>query len=72
MVRSQHDVYLAGLFWILRERAGSNGGWPPRDIDRVCGWAVVRMLARLADKNPREVAADVIEHALHMDDFHVD
>jgi hypothetical protein len=54
--------YHYGLYWILRERAGG-GGWPPRDINAVSGWLVVRMLAHLSGRTPREVAADVVEHA---------
>jgi hypothetical protein len=59
--------YLLGLFWILRERAGS-GGWPPRDIDKVSGWLVVRMLAYISGRSPRQVAADLIEHATVMEE----
>jgi hypothetical protein len=61
----QQTHYHLGLFWILRERAGS-GGWPPRDIDKVSGWLVVRMLAYMSARSPREVAADLIEHATVM------
>jgi hypothetical protein len=57
--------YHLGLFWILRERAGG-GGWPPRDIEKVSGWTVVRMLAHLSGRTPREVAADLIEHSTVM------
>ena len=65
MVRA--DVYLSGLFWILREKGGPNGGWPPRDIDRVAGWAVVRMLAYLTNRSVREIAVDLIDHAERLD-----
>lgn len=61
----QQPHYLLGLYWILRERAGA-GGWPPRDINKVSGWLVVRMLAHMSGRNVREVAADVIEHATVM------
>jgi hypothetical protein len=61
----QTAMYDRGLYWILRERAGT-GGWPPRDIDKVSGWLVVRMLAHLSDRTPREVAADIIEHSTVM------
>jgi hypothetical protein len=57
--------YHLGLYWILRERAGA-GGWPPTDINKVSGWLVVRMLAHLSGRTPRDVAADVIEHAAIM------
>jgi hypothetical protein len=62
MSRMQYDM---GIYWILRERAGG-GGWPPRDIEKVSGWTVVRMLAHLANRSPREVAADLIEHSIFM------
>jgi hypothetical protein len=64
---SMEDFYLRGLFWVLRERAGG-GGWPPRDINKVAGWTVVRLLADLSGRSSRQVAADVIEHALHLGD----
>jgi hypothetical protein len=64
--RAQHDLYLRGLFWILRERAG--GGWPPRDIDKVSGWKVVRMLAALTDRSVRTVARELIDTALKMEE----
>jgi hypothetical protein len=63
--RAQHDLYLRGLFWILRERAG--GGWPPRDIDKVSGWKVVRMLAALTNHPVRTVARELIDTALKME-----
>lgn len=65
--KKMNDVYLRGLFWILRERQG--GGWPPRDIDKVSGWMVVRMLAQITERSPRSVAADLIENALHMEGY---
>jgi hypothetical protein len=58
------DFYERGLYWILRERRGLHGGWPPRDVSKVSGWAVVKMLAHLAGTSPRTVAVDVIEHSL--------
>lgn len=60
-------MYEAGIYWIIRERAGNNNGWPPRDLNAVCGWSVVRMLAALTGRSLREVASDVIEHSLHME-----
>jgi hypothetical protein len=60
-------MYEAGLFWIIRERAGS-GGWPPRDVSKVSGWIVVRMLAAITGRTPREVALDVIEHSKMMEE----
>jgi len=61
MNQMQYDM---GIYWILRERP--TGGWPPREIDKVSGWLVVRLLAHLANKSPREVAADLIEHSIFM------
>ena len=58
----QNDTYERGLYWILRERQG--GGWPPRDVCKVSGWIVVRMLAAISGKSVREVAADLIQHSL--------
>jgi hypothetical protein len=65
MVRS--DAYLSGLFWILRNKGGPNGGWPPRDENRVSGWAVVRLLAHITNRTPREVAADLVEHSIRLE-----
>lgn len=61
-----NDVYLRGLFWILRERAGA-GGWPPRDICKVSGWTVIKLLAHISDRSPREVAGDVIQYSEHLE-----
>jgi hypothetical protein len=57
------DLYAIGLYWILRER-GSNNGWPPRAISKVSGWAVVKLLAHMTNRSPREVANDLIQHSL--------
>jgi hypothetical protein len=67
--RARHEAYLIGLFWILRERA-PKGGWPPRDITKVSGWTVVRMLAQIAGRSVTDVASDVIKHAQIMEDHH--
>jgi hypothetical protein len=56
--------YERAVGWIVRERAGSNGGWPPRDVARVSGWAVVRFTADLFDRSVREVARDIIDMSL--------
>ena len=62
------DMYMRALYWILRERAGA-GGWPPRDVSRVSGWTVVRMLAAIHEKSVAEVALDLIElHTVGQDD----
>jgi hypothetical protein len=65
--RARHEAYLIGLFWILRERS-PKGGWPPRDIEKVSGWTVVRMLAHIAGRSVRDVASDVIKHAQIMEE----
>ena len=57
----RNDMYMRGLYWILRERAGA-GGWPPRDVSRVSGWTVVRMLAAIHEKSVAAVAKDLIDH----------
>jgi hypothetical protein len=58
------DIYNAGLHWIMHEH--TNGGWPPRDAVKVCGWAVVRLLAQICGKSPREVANELIERSTAM------
>jgi hypothetical protein len=65
MSRKVEQMYEIGLYWILRERP--RGGWPPREINKVSGWTVVRMLADLTGRTPREVASDLIEHSLHLE-----
>jgi len=64
--RAQHDVYLRGLFWIMRERNGK--GWPPREIEKVAGWRVVRMLAAMTDRSVIGVARELIDTALKMEE----
>ena len=59
------DQYLHSIYYILRERAGG-GGWPPREVSKVSGWMVVRMLAHQSGRSTREVAADIIEQSLVM------
>jgi hypothetical protein len=63
----KQDIYAAGLFWILRERRSSHGGWPPRDVNTVSGWTIVRFLADLTGRSPREVAVDLIDHSKQLD-----
>jgi len=62
--RDRQHMYEAGIYWIIRERAGNNNGWPPRDLNKVCGWQVVRMLAHLTNRSAREVASDVVRQSL--------
>lgn len=58
----KNRLYNEGIQWILHEH--SNGGWPPRNVNAVCGWAVVRMLAKITSRSTKEVAEDVIRRSL--------
>jgi hypothetical protein len=60
---TQHDLYLRGLFFIIRECA-----WPPRDISKVSGWLCVRMLAAMTERSVTSVASELIEIAINMDE----
>ena len=55
------NFYNAGLTWIA-ENPGPGG--PPRKVDKVSGWRVVRMLAAMAKREVSEVAKDLIKHDL--------
>jgi hypothetical protein len=68
MVRAKSglDPYDAGIFFILRHR--QNGGWPPREVAKVAGWFSTRMLAAQFDKTPREVAREIIDRALVLEE----
>jgi hypothetical protein len=61
-----NDHYWRGILWIIRER-GPNGGWPPRDVSKVSGWAVVRMLAHIHGKSTHEVAAQLIDTSIRLE-----
>jgi hypothetical protein len=63
--RALHDLYVKGLFWILREQ--SHGGLPPRDINKVRNWISVRMLAALTDHSVAQIAQEVIDMSLKLD-----
>ena len=65
--RAQDDLYLRGLFWIIRERRCANGGWPPRNVSKVSGWTTVRMLAALSDRPVQSVARELIDTAEKLD-----
>ena len=52
--------YDKGIFFILRM---SGKHWPMRDTRQVSGWQLTRMLAHQYDKQPWEVAREVIERA---------
>jgi hypothetical protein len=58
--------YDAGVFFILQSREGKL--WPPRSVGNVGGWLVTRMLAHMYGKSVREVARDIIDRALKMED----
>jgi hypothetical protein len=66
--QERRQMYEAGLYWILREHGGPNGGWPPRDVSKVAGWACIRLLAHLTGRSPREVASDVIDHSIALEE----
>jgi hypothetical protein len=38
-----------------------SGGWPPQDVAKVAGWLIVRILALVFNKTPRDVAQDLID-----------
>jgi hypothetical protein len=66
MPSAQHiteELYNRFLYRIIRNR--QTGGWPPRDIGKVSGWIVVRLLAEVFEKSTREVAKDLIERYEH-------
>lgn len=50
--------YDAGLFFILR---GCGKKWPLRNVAQVSGWTVTRMLAHMFDKRVTDVAKEVID-----------
>lgn len=58
--------YDAGIFFILSLREGKL--WPPRSVQNVGGWLVTRMLAHMYGKPVREVARDIIDRALKLED----
>lgn len=60
--RVEYQMYRRGLEWILHEHHG--GGWPPRDLAKVSGWTVVRLLAHMTGKPVREVAGDLIKESI--------
>ena len=66
--RFLNDYYITGLMWIIRNKGGVNGGWPPRDTKRVHSWVTVRMLAKLSGKDEMSVAKDLIEWHLALGD----
>jgi hypothetical protein len=61
--RMQNDLYMKGLFFIIRECA-----WPPRDVSKVSGWLCVRMLAAMTERSVTSVASEVIETAIKLDE----
>ena len=64
-IKVREDLYNHALYWIIRERAGA-GGWPPRDVAKVSGWTVVRLVASVHGRPVNAVAKDLIErYELH-------
>lgn len=58
--------YDAGVFFILQ--IGNGKTWPPREVSTVCTWRMTRMLAHMFGKPVRDVARDIIDRALKMED----
>jgi len=50
--------YDVGNFFVLR---GCGKQWPLRDVAQVSGWTVTRMLAHMFDKRVTDVAKEIID-----------
>jgi hypothetical protein len=58
--------YDAGVFFII---AGSGGKhWPLRDVGNVAGYRTTKMLAHMFGKSNREVARDIIDRSLKLEE----
>jgi hypothetical protein len=55
----EQELYERFLSRVIESRY--SGGWPPQDIIKVSGWLIVRILALVFDKTPRDVAQDLID-----------
>ena len=58
--RIKNELYHKGLAWIVENRGGHNGRWPPHRVTDCHLWQSVRMLASVHDLTPSEVAADLV------------
>lgn len=58
--------YEAGLYFILQVRNGKL--WPPREVGTVRAWKTTQMLAFMFGKSTTEVARDVINTALTLEE----
>ena len=58
--------YDAGVFFILRGNDGKH--WPIRDVGTVSGYRTTRMLAHMFGKTVREVAKDIVDRALKLEE----
>jgi hypothetical protein len=58
--------YDAALFYILVEREGKL--WPPRGVHTVSGWFGTRLVAHAFGKTPTDVARDIIDRALKLEE----
>ena len=57
--------YEVGKFFILR---GCGKQWPLRDVAQVSGWTVTRMLAHMFDKRVTDVAKEIIDLQITLED----
>ena len=57
--------YDAGLLFILR---GCGKKWPLRNITQVAGWTVTRLLAHAFDKRVGDVAREIIDLQIKLED----
>ena len=57
--------YDVGIFFILR---GCGKQWPLRSVAQVSGWTVTRMLAHMFDKRVTDVAKEIIDLQITLED----
>jgi len=62
--------YDAGVFFILSGSGGKH--WPLRDVGTVSGYRTTKMLAHMFGKPIRDVARDIIDRAIKMEDGYGD
>jgi hypothetical protein len=58
--------YDAGIYFILQVRNGKL--WPPRRMETVRQWKTTQMLAFMYGKTNTEVAAEIIDTALRLEE----